>query len=162
MDSSRRLVSVLAVFLMLIIAYGVLSVDKIPPEYDHIKLSSINYTGLPERVDVKIYPKRHIIHGDSFRIVFENNRNAKLYWGSDWIAEKWVDGEWVNQVFDWAWTAEIRATGPFSRVVNTHSFPFGDGLYRITKKCMLTDVYIRDEGRWESMFSATFYLIKTS
>ncbi|MHA2163704.1 MAG: hypothetical protein ACXABF_14900, partial [Candidatus Thorarchaeota archaeon] len=53
----------------------------------------------------------------------------------------------VNQVFDWAWTAELRVTGPFSRVVNTHSFPFGDGLYRITKKCMLTDVYIRDEGR---------------
>ena len=120
-----------------------------------------NYTGLPDGVDVKVYPESRNIDGDSFRIVFENNRGASLYWGSEWRAEKWIDGEWVEQEFDWVWAAELRFTGPYSKSVDTLKFPFDDGLYRITKRCMLSDTYDRDKRIWVDEFTAIFYLIKT-
>lgn len=120
--------------------------------------TTINYTRLPE--NVRIYPESHIVNGNEFKIIFENNRQKSLYWGSDWRAEKCVDGEWVEQEFEWAWTAELRGTGGFSRIVNKHNFPFDAGLYRISKDCMLSDVYLRDEKRWRDEFTATFYLIK--
>jgi hypothetical protein len=129
---------------------------RVPSTYE-----SVTYTGLPEDENVRIYPESHIIADDEFRIVFENNRKKSLFWGSSWSAEKCVGGEWVEQEFDWAWTAELRGIGSFGRIVNTHKFPFDAGVYRISKKCMLSDVYLRDERRWRDEFTATFYLIKT-
>jgi len=162
-DSISSYTLALVIILTISILYGLIHYQNIPPEYSDYKVHTVNYSGLPAGVFVRVYPESHIIKGDSFKIVFENWRLQKLYWGSDWKAEKLIDGEWVHQNPDWAWTAELRTTLiPFMRRVDTHNFPFDDGLYRITKTCMLTDVYLRDENRWESEFTATFYLIKTS
>ena len=154
---------VIAIMVLIPILYGVSNYERIPPEYSNYKIHQVNYSGLPAGEHVRVYPARHVINGDSFQIVYENWRSQKLYWGSDWRAEKLINGEWVEQTVDWAWTAELRTTIiPFCRRVDTHRFPFDDGLYRITKRCMLTGVYLRDQKRWKSEFTATFYLIKTS
>ncbi len=148
-------------FVCIFILYSVLSAPSIPPEYNNVKLFSINYTGLPEGEYVRIYPKSHIITDDEFEIVFENIRNKRLCWGSEWSAERWVNSSWVYWIPDnWAWSAELRELFPFSRTVNKHNFPFEDGLYRITKKCMLTDNYDRVRKMWVDEFTVTFYLIK--
>jgi len=39
-------------------------------------------------------------------------------------------------------------------------FPFDEGLYRITKWCILSDNYDSDKNEWIDEFVATFYLIK--
>ena len=122
---------------------------------------AVTYTGLPEGEDVRIYPESHVISDDSFRIVFENNRDEVLYWGSYWMAERYVDGEWVHMNSDWVWTLELRFADPYSTIVNRERFPFDEGLYRITKKCMLSDNYDRDKSEWVDEFTATFYLFKT-
>lgn len=150
------------VILTIPVIYRVVHYQSIPPEYSKYRIHKVNYSGLPAGEFVRVYPDSHIIKGDSFKIVFENWRFQGLYWGSSWKAEKMIDGEWVFQNPDWAWTAELRTIMSFMRKVDAHNFPFDDGLYRITKKCMLTDVYLRDEKRWESEFTVTFYLIKTS
>lgn len=154
---------VLAFIVLILLLYGISNYERIPPEYSNYKIHQVNYSGLPTGEHVRVYPVRHVINGDSFQIVYENWRLQPLYWGSNWKTEKLIDGEWVEQNPDWAWTAELRSSGiiPFMRSVDTHNFPFDDGLYRITKKCMLTDVYLRNQNRWESEFTATFYLIIT-
>jgi len=120
-----------------------------------------NYTGLPDGVDVKVYPESYAFSGDSFRIVFENNRAEPLYWGSDWSAEKWVDGEWVMLDEAIVYTLDLRYSEPYSKVVNSFRFPFDEGLYRISKRCMLTDNYDTDKNEGVDEFTATFYLTKT-
>jgi len=160
-DSRSRIILALLIILIPVL-YGVFNYERIPPKYSSYQIRSTNYSGLPTGEHVRVYPTSHVIKGDSFQIVYENWRLQSLYWGSDWKAEKMINGEWVEQEFNWAWTAELRTLIPFCRKVDTHNFPFDDGLYRITKKCMLTDVYLRDQKRWESEFTATFYLIKTS
>ncbi len=57
---------------------------------------------------------------------------------------------------------ELRATGAFSTTTNGHKFPYDAGLYRISKRCMLTDNYNRDTKEWVDEFTTTFYLIKTN
>ena len=147
----------------IVILYSVLSAPSIPPEYNNVSLFSINYTGLPVGENVRVYPKSHIITEDEFEIVFENKRNKRLYWGSYWFAEKYVNGTWVYWIPDnSAWTAELRTLFPFSRTVNKHNFPFEDGLYRITKKCRLTNNYDRERKMWVDEFTVTFYLVKES
>jgi hypothetical protein len=123
--------------------------------------NTVNYTGLPEGEDVRIYPESHIISGNTFKIVFENNRDENLYWGSEWKAEKWINGEWTYQDPNWVWTMELRIASPYSKVVDSFSFLFDEGLYRITKRCMLSDNYDRDKHEWVDEFTATFYIIKT-
>ena len=123
-------------------------------------LYTVNYTGLPDGVDVKVYPESHVFGGDSFRIVFENNRDEELFWGSSWQFEEWIDGEWVTPNITRVWTLELRSTGPFSKVTNGHRFPFEDGLYRISKRCWLTDERDRDKNEWVDEFTVTFYLVK--
>ena len=141
--------------------------DKFPNYIERLDLQlpynfeSVNYTGLPEGEDVKIYPESHFVTDGSFRIVFENDRDEALYWGSYWMAEKYVEGEWVIQNADWVWTLELRYINPYSTTVERERFPFDDGLYRITKRCMLTDNYDRDKNEWIDEFTATFYIIKT-
>jgi len=125
-------------------------------------LCSVNYSGLPDGVDVKVYPENHVFSGDSFRIVFENNRGENLYWGSDWQFKEWINGEWVTPNITRVWTALLHASRPFTKVTNGHKFPFEDGLYRISKRCWLTDDYDRDKKEWVDEFTATFYLLKTS
>ena len=122
----------------------------------------VNYTGLPEDENVKIYPEHHIIYGDSFRIVFENNRGEALYWGSYWVAEKYNGhGNWIEQNINWVWPDMLYFAEKNSTGVYKERFPFGDGLYRITKRFMLSDNYDRDKHEWVDEFAATFYLIKT-
>ena len=163
MNSVSRTRIILAIIIVSSILYGVFNYERIPPEYSNYRIHEVNYSGLPAGEHVRVYPARHVINGDSFQIVYENWRLQHLYWGSEWRAEKMINGEWVEQNPDWAWTAELRTTIiPFCRRVDSHTFPFDDGLYRISKKCMLTDVYLRDQKRWESEFTATFYLIKTT
>ena len=122
---------------------------------------SVNYTGLPEGEDVRIYPASHIIYDNTFKIVFENNRDSNLYWGSYWQAEKYIDDKWVLQNASWVWTDELRFAWNHSTAVDTEKFPFGDGFYRITKRCMLSDNFDRFKREWVDQFSVTFYLIKT-
>ena len=162
MKPTKRNVSVFVGLLILVIIYGALSIIKTPSKSDNV-LYSINYTGLPEGENVRIYPESPIITGDEFKIVFENKRNKGFYWGSEWNAEKWVNSTWVYWIpDDWAWSAELRELSPFSRTVNTHYFPFEEGLYRITKKCMLTDNYSRIRKKWVDEFTVTFYIKKES
>ncbi|TFH15110.1 hypothetical protein E4H04_08995 [Candidatus Bathyarchaeota archaeon] len=123
---------------------------------------TVNYTGLPEGEDVRIYPESHIVIDDRFRIVFENNRDEALYWGSYWMAEKYVEDEWVIQNVGWVWTLELRFIDPYSTTVDSERFLFDDGLYRITKRCMLSDNYDRDKKEWIDEFAAIFYLFKIS
>jgi hypothetical protein len=121
----------------------------------------VNYTGLPEGEDVRIHPVSHVFSGNEFGIVFENNRNQSLYWGADWKAEKWVDGEWVTPEGAIFYTLDLRHTEPYGSVFDSFSFPFDAGLYRITKRCMLSDNYDRDKRVWVDEFTASFYIIKT-
>lgn len=121
----------------------------------------VNYTGLPEDEDIRIYPEHSIIYGDSFRIVFENNRNQSLYWGADWRAEKWINGEWIVPNEPIFYTLDLRHVEPFSLVVDSFRFHFDEGLYRISKRCMLSDNYDREKREWVNEFTASFYIIKT-
>lgn len=65
-------------------------------------LTQVNYTGLPEDEDVMVYPENHIISGERFKIVFVNRRDEPMYWGSEWRAEKWVNGRYYYQKPYWA------------------------------------------------------------
>ena len=56
---------------------------------------------------------------------------------------------------------ELRIASPYSTVIDSEKFPFSNGLYRITKRCMLSDNYDRDKHEWIDEFAATFYIIKT-
>jgi len=123
---------------------------------------TVNYTGLPEGVDVKVYPESHIISGNRLRIVIENNRDVELFWGSYWGAEKYIKGKWVLQNPGWGWLDYLAFTKPHSIAVGDERFPFSDGLYRITKPCMLTDKIDRVNDEWVDKFTATFYIIKTN
>ncbi len=125
-------------------------------------LSTVNYTGLPEGEDVKVYPVSHIIYDESFTIVFENNRDSELYWGSSWSVEEYVDGEWITPNITRVWTLELRGIGAYARRTDVHKFPFEDGVYRVSKRCMLTDDYDRIKKEWVDEFTASFYLIKMS
>lgn len=124
------------------------------------KLTSVNYTGLPTGENVRIHPESHIITGDTFQIIYENNRDENLYWGSDWSAEKWVDGEWITPNYTWIFTLELRFSDPHSTVVDSFKSPFDTGVYRITKQIMLTNNYDRENHKWIDQFTATFYIIK--
>jgi hypothetical protein len=124
-------------------------------------LYTINYTGLPENENVNVYPESHLI-SDSFKIVFENNRPEELLWGSDWQFEKWVNDEWITPNITRVWTLELRFIGAYARRTDGHKFPFDDGLYRISKRCWLTDDYDRDKKEWVGEFTTSFYLIKMS
>jgi len=158
-----------SIIIILIVAIGIISIQysRTPPimndySFNMDLLYTVNYTGLPDGVDVKVYPKNHIINGDTFKIVYKNNRNENLYWGSEWVAEKWVNGTWFKQDPPWdAWTAELRLAGPFFPRVDTEKAFFGKGVYRITKKCMLTDNYSRERREWVDEFTVQFILIKT-
>lgn len=161
MKSTKRYLSALVGLLILVIIYGVFSLTKVPSMSDNV-LYSVNYTGLPEGEDVRIYPESHIITDNKFKIVFENNRDKALYWGQEWKAERWVNGKWVYWNPDWIWTSLQCYTEPQSTNVTTERFPFRDGLYRITKRCMLTDNYDREKKEWVDEFTVTFYLVKES
>ena len=102
MKYTERYAVLFAVILSLVIIYGVYFTPKETPELDNFPLYSVNYTGLPSNEDVKVYPLSHIIYNDSFKIVFENNRDTRLFWGQAWEAEKWVQGEWEPVHIDWA------------------------------------------------------------
>ncbi len=112
--------------------------------------------------NVKVYPESHIVYNDSFKLVYENNRDHELYFGAEWKAERWVKGDWKLVDIDWVWVSLLGYIEPHSTHVTTERFPFSDGVYRISKTCMLTDVYLRDEERWETEFTVEFYLLKTS
>lgn len=121
----------------------------------------VNYTGLPEEVNVKVYPESHNISGNCLRIVIENNRDKELYWGSYWEAEKYIKGKWVLQDPGWGWPDYLAFTKPHSFTVGDERFPFSDGLYRITKPFMLNDKIDIVNDEWADEFTATFYIIKT-
>ncbi len=163
MTTPKKTSRILIGIFFLIILYVTLStILNKNPEFDTNKLLQVNYSGLPDGVDVNVYPESHNIKGSQFNIVFENNRDEELYWGSEWKAEKWINGEWTYQDPNWVWTMELRIASPYSTVINSEKFPFSNGIYRITKKCMLTNIYLRDQNKWESEFIVTFYLIKQS
>ena len=148
-------------FFILVIVFSLIFVwnGRNAVDISNIDIYSISYTGLPQGENVSIYPESHIINGNSYTIIFENNRNQKLYWGSYWKAEKYVKGRWIQQGLGWGWTDELRSSGSFSTVENIERFPFDKGIYRIKKKCMLTDKYTQKD-RWVDEFTVTFYLIK--
>ncbi|MCW4014137.1 MAG: hypothetical protein NWF07_14280 [Candidatus Bathyarchaeota archaeon] len=125
-------------------------------------LETVNYTGLPAGENVKIYPESHIITGDTFTITYENNRDKPLYWGSYWLAEKHVSGEWVEQNLNWVWPDILYYAERNSTTTREERFPFDDGVYRITKQIMLTDNYDRETHEWVDQFTVTFYIIKTN
>ena len=126
-------------------------------------LTIVNYTGLPEGEDVRIYPANHTFSGKKLWIVIENNRNESLYFGSEWKAEKWDNGRWVYKKPPWdAWTSILLVAEPNNTTTfNVNAF-FDPGIYRITKDFMLTENYLRDEQRWESKFTVQFIVYKTS
>ena len=162
MKNTERYAVLFGTILLLGVLYLGFYLPNETPEIDDFQLNSINYTGLPSNEDVKVYPENHLINGNSFKLVFENNRDTELYWGAEWKTEKWIRGEWKPIRIDWAWVSLLVSAEPHSTVVTTEKFPFSEGLYRISKNCMLTDVYLRDEERWESEFIVEFYLLKTS
>lgn len=124
-------------------------------------LTKVNYTGLPAGENVRIHPESHIITGDTFKIIYENNRDKPLYWGSYWKAEKNISGEWVQQNHtNWVWPDILYFAERNSTAVQECKFPFDDGAYRITKKIMLSDNYDREKHEWVDQFTATFYIIK--
>ena len=122
---------------------------------------TVNYTGLPEAVDIKVYPENHIVTGSRLRIVIENNRDKDLHWGSYWRAEKYIKGKWVLQDPGWGWPDFLAFTRPYRTDVDDVRFPLSGGLYRISKQCMLTDKIDRVTDEWVDEYTASFYIIKT-
>lgn len=124
-------------------------------------LYTVNYTGLPAHENVNIYPESHHIT-DSFKIIFENNRPEELCWGSDWQFEKWENEKWITPNVTQVWTLELRVLYAYGKTTNLHKFPYDEGIYRISKRCMLTDNYDRDRKEWVDEFTTSFYIVKTS